>query len=268
MILPFALLSAAAASIAYYFMKPKKEEFDYDSDDSDMSEDFSKPALRIFIENRVLLAIALMLSEISENLVNRGDFAESCNIGRNSTFAKPMNDSGFNTSSTFPNSKQSMGASSQMNSTIHNQSTRLMDESMRGACPLQRPQAPQQPNSLSQSLPHSSTCPVYQNQRQQQSMLAPSCPLQGQQGQQMQPFGRGPQNPNQAAACPLAAGRPNAVQNACPINSGGMDPMVSYRRECIMAICAIRNNLYDGTQKVMQCIQILNGLDHFVRTMN
>lgn len=42
-LVPVALFSAAAASLAYFLMKPKNDEYDYDSDDSNMSEDFSKP---------------------------------------------------------------------------------------------------------------------------------------------------------------------------------------------------------------------------------
>lgn len=37
-LVPVAVLSAAAASLAYFLMKPKEEEYDYDSDESAMSD--------------------------------------------------------------------------------------------------------------------------------------------------------------------------------------------------------------------------------------
>lgn len=106
-----------------------------------------------------------------------------------------------------------------------------------------------QQSAYGRPVPHSSSCPVYKNQQKRLRLQE----TQRQQGHQ----GSCPTHSNTCAPSPNSTG--------CKMNESSMDPSSGCRQECITAISSMRSNLYEGTQKVMQCIQTLNGLDHFLR---
>lgn len=129
----------------------------------------------------------------------------------------------------------------------------------RGCC------TPQRSQSL-QPIRHSNNCPMIKKQQDQRSL----CQRQQEQ-YNLQQLHRVQQPQTSSQCCSLhqsqmmANSSFNHDQRLCPMNQNLATGPADYRHECLMAIASMRNNLYEGTQKVMQCIQILNGLDHFLR---